>query len=121
MQRTSILGAVFLLLVASHGAGGPINGGFFQIKELGSEPLKLSQRFRGGERAAVLVRGQKPAAVKLHVKVFDSKDQLVAEDIGKDPPVAGMVAVFWYPPRDAEFRIEIRNLAAPLECYITIK
>ncbi len=122
MRSIFVLVPVFLLAAASIGAGGPVAGVWFQRKEIASEPWTLTKRFKGSERAVVLVRGSNHAGAGLHLTVHDADGKLVTEEKGKDPPVPDMVAVFWYPPRDGDYRIEIRNLDARAnECYITIK
>ncbi len=80
--------------------------------------------FRGGERACVLVIGSvKTAVVNLEVSVFDHKnDVLVAWDQTSDAAAGDFASVIWYPPRDGEYRIEVRNPGASLKsCYIAIK
>jgi hypothetical protein len=122
MRSIFVLGPLLLLAAAAIGVGGPVTGVSFQKKEIDENPWIQTRRFTGGERAAVLVRGSNHAGAGLHLTVHDANGKLVAEDKGKDPPVPDMVAVFWYPPRDAEYRIEIRNLDSRAnECYITVK
>jgi hypothetical protein len=61
--------------------------------------------FRGGERACVIARGDHKPVVALDVTVYD-KD---GAEVAKDASSKDFVAVFWVPPRTAEYRIVVRN------------
>ena len=122
MRYTLILSSLMLLFLAPLGAGGPTGGGFFKEVEIGQTPWQDKKRFRAGERAAVLVRGTNHTGPGVQVSVFDADGKIVVEVKGKNPPVPDMVAAFWYPPREADYKIEIKNLDSRVNtCYVTIK
>lgn len=111
-----------LFLVAPISIGAPIEGGSAKFEEIGTETWKVVKRFRGGERAVILAANKSKTAAQLHVSVFDDKGNLVAEDKNKAGSVEDMVGVVWYPSRDHDYRIEIKNLEGNVSsCYITIK
>jgi hypothetical protein len=122
MRICVVIGSVLLLAFASIGAGGPVTGGWFDELKIGSKSWTDTKRFRANERASVLVRGNANSKSAMQISVYDSKGTLVVEEKGKFPPVADMLAVFWYPPREAEYKIEIKNLGTgENSCYVTIK
>lgn len=122
MRRILAFVSLLFLVLAPMGAGAPLTGAWFMAEEIGSEPFKKTTRFRGGERAVVLVAGKNHETARLHLAIYDVHGKLVAEDTGKDPPVGDMVGVIWYPPRDADYRIEIKNLDSRANrCFVTIK
>jgi hypothetical protein len=121
MRKLSFLALLFLLSAAPIGDGAPIAGVFAKEVEIGPEPWKQVKRFRGGERAAVLVAGKGKMPPPVHVAVYDDNGKIVAEEKGRAPS-GFMVAVAWYPARDADYRIEIRTLdSRENKCYVTIK
>ena len=124
MRRILALAFFCSMALVPIGVGAPIDGSFSDGEALG--PGKVYQRtktFRAGERACVLAIGDtKSAVVNLEVSVFDQKDKLVASDKGTDTLVGDFICVIWYPPRDGEYRIEVRNPSAFVKsCYIAVK
>lgn len=106
------------------GVGAPITGSFSDEKSLNSAQVwQKTKTFRAGERACVLVIGDyKTAAANIEIYVFDRNNVLVASDKGSDALVGDFVCVIWYPPRDGEYRIEVRNPSAFAKtCYIAVK
>jgi len=63
-------------------------------------------RFRGGERACVIVVGDHKPRSPTEVRVFDARGRLVAES--KSPN--DTAAVLWYPPVSAPYRVVIHNV-----------
>ncbi len=122
MRWLAAIAFVLLLAAAPSGIGGPTTGAWAKYIEVGSEGWTDSKRFHAGERATVLVVGDHKGTNPLHLVVYDAKGTVVAEDKGSEHPVGDMVAVIWYPPREGEYRIELRNSSSALNrCYIAIK
>jgi hypothetical protein len=110
-----------LLLVAQTGVSSPLAG-----KQALEEPMRVPANgkkavradFHGGERACVIVKGDHKPVVDLRLSVYDKKGNLVAKDEGG----GDYVAAIWYPPRDAEYRIEIFNPGKEYnDCYVSFK
>jgi hypothetical protein len=116
---------VAILLTAGDGAGRPLDGLYAKKTEVLSEGWTVTKRFRGGERASVQVirlGGDSYVETTVSVKIYDEKNNLVAEDRGRQVPAKDMVAVFWYPPRDAAYRIEVRNAESiPTRYFVAIR
>lgn len=104
------------------GVAGPVEGvtaGFFDIP---AEGLTVTKRFRGGERASVQVKGDHKSPTIVHITVHDAKNNLVAEDKGRELPVGDMASVIWYPPREAEYRVTVRvSEARKADYFIVIR
>ncbi len=121
MRNLSFLALLFLLGTGPIGDGAPITGVFAKDVEIGPEPWKQVKRFRGGERAAVLVAGKGKMPPPIQLTVYDDSGKVVAEEKGQNPS-GFMVAVVWYPARDADYRLEIRTLDSRVnKCFVTIK
>jgi hypothetical protein len=88
----------------------PIEGAVARKLDVPAQGLIIPMQFRGGQRASVQVVGDHKSGGIVHVAVKDAKDNLIAEDKGRELPVGDLAAVIWYPPRDGEYRITIRNL-----------
>jgi hypothetical protein len=78
--------------------------------EIGEREFQF--QFKGGERASVVVIGDHIPIVDLEIYVYEVNEQgaegkLVAQDGG--PGLKDRIAVAWYPPRTATYRIVIRN------------
>ena len=118
----ALLTFCFLILVPI-GESAPIAGGGAKFEKVGAVSWTSTIRFRGGERATVLVANKDSDKGHFHVLVFDAKTNvLVAEDKNKEASKEDMVGVIWYPARDADYRIEIKNLEPAINsCYVTIK
>lgn len=75
--------------------------------------------FKGGERACVIAlasSGDDDQTHTLTLKVYDPQDNEVGTDRGE------RTAVIWYPPRDADYRVEIRTTASDIgRCYVAVK
>lgn len=124
MYRLAALVGLLFVGFVSIGVAGPITGGFAKQEKIGtgSDAWKTTQRFRGGERAAVLVANKSEAAARFHIAVYDAKGNLVVEDKNQESSKEDLVSVFWYPPRDAEYRVEIKNLDGRTNaCFVTFK
>ncbi len=130
MRRLGILLALTLagVLVASSGAG-PIKGSYYILQQRISAGVKgadkfipgthtIKERFRGGQRAMVLVVGDHQPVVDVGVFVYDDKGKLVAKDMGG----GDVVAAVWYPPRDAFYEIKIESHGKEFnDCYVVVK
>jgi hypothetical protein len=108
------------MLLASAGTGSPLTG----KRSLGTKRIEgfsfliFKEKFRGGERACVIVKGDHKPVVDLGVYIYDEKDRLVAEDKGGGE----YVAAIWYPPRDAVYKVKIHNTGTDFnDCYISLK
>jgi len=66
--------------------------------------LSFRKPFAGGGRASVTVIGDHHPPVRIDVEVYDDQGKRVARDSCID-----FCAAVWYPPRDAEYTITIRN------------
>jgi hypothetical protein len=121
MKRILLLAVcASVLAIPGPGAGSPVEGklslGRQRIPERAR--ARIDKEFRGGERACVIVKGDHEPVVDLELSVYDDRGKLVAEDkAGGD-----FVAVIWYPPRDAVYRIEFFNPGAAYnDLYISLK
>jgi hypothetical protein len=106
MKRIVVLFAGILpLLAGAFSSASPMTGkralGYVELE--GGSAAKQNEKFRGGERACVIARGQSDVGLA----VYDDKDRLVVKDEGP----GRYVAVIWYPPRDAVYKIMVHNLA----------
>lgn len=101
----------------------PVNGVIARKYEVPGEGLTLPPvKFRGGQRASVQVIGDHQSASIVHVTIKDDKGNVIAEEKGREHPVADIAAVIWYPPRDAEYRIHIRNVdSRPAKYFVAIR
>jgi hypothetical protein len=132
MRRIVLAGVLALLTLVPFGKGAPVEGpsGASRIVPAGTgtkdnitEPgsLQYQKAFRAGERACVIVIGDHDPIVDVEVKVYDAKDNLVAQDRGKDP-APDFVAVMWYPPREQTYRIVVNSYGSvENKCYVAFK
>ena len=121
MRRILALVVLSALISASLGVGSPIGGAWAKYVDV-PDVWTDTKTFRGGERATVMAVGENSPGASLTLAVYDPKGKLVAEDKGKEQPAGDVVAVIWYPPRNGDYRIEIRNSQGRVNrCYITIK
>ena len=116
--------AMMLLALAPWAQAGPVEGPFARNYEiggmLGSEPTpkEFVLKFRGGERACVIVRGDHKPIVKLDVLIYDSQ----GAEVARDESDKDYVAVFWVPPRTGEYRVVVRNYGREYnEVYVVFK
>jgi len=120
--------ALFLLLAAlllwtNLVGAGPAKGPELNVRRFvlpAGHPGKrtIKERFVGGERACVLLYGDHNPVEELWIRVYDDKNNLVAQDEGK----GDFSIVVWYPPSDGDFTIEIRHDSAEFnKCYLVIK
>jgi|SRR5262245_4043474 len=120
-MKRSIVFLVMLLsgLLVGIGDGSPLTGKrAFAERIPGADSHIFREKFRGGQRACVIVRGDHKPVVNLALSVYDAKDELVAEDRGG----GDYVAVIWYPPRDALYKIKVHNPGIEYnDCYISLK
>jgi len=123
MRRNAVLAVLAFISLVPFGVSSPIDGTYGEKNDIGSQPWRTTRTFRGGERASVLALGARPDEEfvgKLHIKVFDAKGNLVAEDSGNSNLAGDFVGVVWYPPRTGEYRIEVHSAKAN-EVYIAVK
>ena len=120
-MRWMLASAVFILLTLlvsrPDGYAAPLKESFAKGIEIPAGGFTTTERFRGGERAAVQVvvaRREFQTTVKITVHEKDGK--LIAEDTGRGS-TTDMAAVFWYPPRDGEYKITVRNLEERPHAY----
>lgn len=110
MRRRIGWTSLLVLVAAAAAWAGPVNGPpstEHAIRGASAEPTprEFTVTFQGGERACVIVRGDHKPLVPLDVTVFDKSGAVVA----RDDSDRDFLAVFWVPPRTAEYRIVIRN------------
>jgi hypothetical protein len=119
MTRVVLLSLLLPLLVSDPGTGSPMTGKRnlkAKVAELGN--FQVEEKFRGGERACVIVMGDHKPVVNLGLFIYDQKGTLVTRDEGG----GDIVAVIWYPPRDATYKIKIHNPGREYnDCYISFK
>ena len=100
----------------------PIDGIFAKKVDVPAEGITTIKRFRGGERASVQVVGDHKMLAPLHLTIHDEKDKLIVEDKGAETPAGDMVAVIWYPPRDGNYRISVKNSEGrPYKYFMSIR
>ncbi|MCI0459636.1 MAG: hypothetical protein L0Z62_22020 [Gemmataceae bacterium] len=133
-----LLGAVMLagiLLGSGLGTAGPVAGSFGQRVEIvAGKPLVVRDpiRFRGGQRACVIVMGnlggKSRPAMPLELEVRDAQDNLVGRDYPAqgaaqpDAPGNDVCVVIWYPPRDGEYKIKVTNHGSSNDlCWLALK
>lgn len=127
VHQVAISAALVILgcmIVCVNAVSAPEGGSWQSRVEIESKGLwKKTRTFRGGERAAVLAIGNhEEPGVQVHVAVFDAKGVLVAEDKGESELAGDFVGVVWYPPRDGDYRIEVRHSGSSANnVYIAIK
>ena len=124
MRRILALTFMISLAFVPIGNGSPTDGSWGESVGIPTSPAwETTKSFRGGERACVLAIGDHQQEIpNLHVAIYDKNNQLVAEDKGENTLVGDYVAVIWYPPRDGNYRIVVRNPASGInKCYIAIK
>jgi hypothetical protein len=121
MKRvTFLLAGVLPLLLVALSSSSPLTGkrnlGVKRIE--GTDFITFKEKFRGGERACILVKGDHNPVVDLAVAVYDENDRLVV----KDDAGGEYVAAIWYPPRDAVYKIKILNSGTQHNmCYVSLK
>jgi hypothetical protein len=119
MRRFGVLATLVLGLTLWSRSlkAGPVEGsvvGYHKLEEGEVFPRKVM--FKGGQRACVIILGDRKPIVPLSLEVHDDKNN----PIGKDEPSKADLenqqtpgndfrAVIWYPPRDGEYTITIRN------------
>jgi len=113
----ALCAGVAVLALARLGTGAPVKGPYGVREavrvggagEVGGKQtpgtVSLSETFRGGQRACVLLDGDHKPPAPLSIFVYDQANQLVA----KDESDIDYAAAIWYPPRDGAYRIEIHN------------
>lgn len=119
MRLAGLLLVGMVLLADWHtSAGAPIAGRrSLKSKFNSSGAIEFKEKFRGGERACVVVRGNN-AKDDLILQVFDPDGQAVVDVQNKGDLIAGI----WYPPRDATYLIKVASReAASQTCYIALK
>ena len=140
MRRASVLVLVagVGLLCGQPGEAGPVleNLGFkvpvqpeaAVTLDKGKRSLGERAKFKGGQRACVIVAGSHKPVVPLVLEIRDDKGTLVARDEpGKgvsadDAPGNDLCAVIWYPPRDGYYSITIKNPGEKVNpCWVAIK
>jgi hypothetical protein len=94
----------------------------------GSRSVGEHTKFKGGQRACVIVMGNHDPVMPVVLEIHDDQGNLV----GRDTPAAGVgdpkakgndvCAVIWYPPRDGYYRITVKNQGERRNvCWMAIK
>src|SRR5262245_14053233 len=108
-MRHSLVIAMFVTAAATPaGHGGPVEGQFALPKQrIGAAPasIEFKVKYQGGQRACVWIRGDHRPVVPLDIVVLDA----TGAEVVRDEATHDFAAVFWVPPRTAEYRIIIRN------------
>src|SRR6516165_3711991 len=132
MSRVLMWVGVFLLALVPSGTGAPIDGSLWirtivPAGTVSGETVtapgtwSITRTFKAGERACVIVIGDHRPIVDVEVKVYDSKERLVAKRRGTEP-APDFVGVAWYPPREEKYRIEVSSYGKEYnECSVAIK
>jgi hypothetical protein len=123
MHRYISIAALTMITLVPFGVSSPTDGTYSDRNKIDSEPWRTTRTFVGGERACVVVfgdRGEEDVVSKVHIKVFDAARQLVVEDAGNSNLAGDFGGVAWYPPRTAEYRIEVHSAKAN-KVWIAIK
>ena len=84
-----------LLALVPFGVSSPIDGTYGKKNDLSTQPWRVTRTFQGGERAAVFALGDRAdeELIGVHIKVFDAKGKLVAEDSGSSKLVGDFAGV----------------------------
>jgi hypothetical protein len=125
-HRIAISAALMIMCCAMlcvRAVSSPTSGSWQSREEIGGKIWSTTRTFRGGERAAVLAIGDhEEPDVRVQIAVFDAKGVLIAEDKGDSELAGDYVGLVWYPPRDGDYRIEVRHSGADVnKIYIAIK
>jgi hypothetical protein len=101
----------------------PTSGSWQKYEKIDSKAWSQKRTFRGGERAAVLAIGDhEDADLRVQIAVYDANGVLIAEDKGDGELAGDYVGLIWYPPRDGDYRIDVRHSGAGVSTiYIAIK
>jgi hypothetical protein len=106
MRKLSfLLAVVFVVSLVRLAEPFPHRGSYLTSVKVqpGEKPTVIEERFRGGERACVILEGDHDPVMDVYVEVYDEQNRRVAFDhAGGD-----ICAVVWYPPRDGKYRIEV--------------
>ena len=124
MRRIFLLVALSLLAVVPIGTSAPIGGTWSDRVPVESKVWTAVRKFQAGERAAVLAIGDHDErGVKVHIAVYDvATKELIAEDRGDSETAGDFVGLTWYPPRDGDYRVEVRHSGSGTnKVYIAIK
>src|SRR5438105_2175802 len=104
-----LVGLAGLPALTRLGSAAPLKGpiGTYQKLEAGSK-LRFAETFKGGERACVIVKGDRDPPVNLTISVFELKEdpgtkQLVQTLVARDDAGDDLCSVIWYPPRTAVY------------------
>ena len=112
MRRALILSALALLVWATLGSGGPVEGpqvGTNRVIEpYGHETFTVS--FKAGEPAVVIASGNQQTYLGLYV--YDADGNCVAWDDLAEKNTRDDLAVRWYPDRTGPYMVEVRNFGA---------
>src|SRR5262245_15591223 len=107
MNTRLVLFLAVVVLVAGQGraSAGPVTSVKpFQQEIAPDQPFEMKWKFKGGERAGVMVmvKSELATAVNVLIEVKDAKGQLITEDKAGGP----FASVIWYPPNDAEYHVK---------------
>jgi hypothetical protein len=132
MWRILVLGLYVSLGWVAVGSGAPLEGPSGATKRVPQgrpgeggkfEPgtLEFSKDFAAGQRACVIAVGDHKPVVDVEIQVYDSKQNLIAQDKGQEP-AKDFAAVIWYPPTQENYRIVVLSYGKEYnEVYIAIK
>jgi hypothetical protein len=106
MSRVLLVASVVLVLMVASARSAPLKGAWarddFRVEAQSRKVFE--ERFQGGRRACVIIKGDQKPSAEVGIAVFDESNQLVAQDRGAD-----FAGVIWYPPRDAKYKVEVKN------------
>jgi hypothetical protein len=116
MRRAALVVSIAGLLAAGHfGTAGPVGGpvGRYAKLEPGST-LRFAAQFKGGERACVIVKGDHDPPMDITITVFEIKEDPASKQqslvpVAKDNAGGDLCSVIWYPPRTAQYAVEISS------------
>jgi hypothetical protein len=104
-RRLVVIVGLVLPILAAAGTGSELISVEWQVRIGAGSSADTTKRFRGGERACVIVVGDHQPRSPTEVRVYDARKRLVSESKSN----TDTVAVIWYPAETAEYRIEILN------------
>jgi hypothetical protein len=110
-----LVGLAGLAALTDFGSAAPVKGPIsgYQKIEAGSK-LRFALTYKGGERACVIVKGDRDPPVNLTISVFELKEdpatKRTAETlVAKDDLGTDLCSVIWYPPRTGPYAVEISS------------
>jgi hypothetical protein len=118
MQKLFWYVPALVLIAVSGGEGGPLKGAHTQKVRIGARSqMEFEEKYNAGRRACVIAMGDHKPPVEISIAVYDDAKELVTEERSVD-----YVAVIWYSPRAASYKIVVKNTGEEYnEIYLVFK